>query len=127
MVLDLPTTWSHAHPTRDHRIPSITGSAVDNPKLYPAAAAISAHTAGGAAVRSRFARLLERADELVEDPVGQLALDAGAELVEVARVQQPGRLRQALADLQVRLAVQIGRLDVADTLRLTAGRGTAAG
>ena len=72
---------------------------------------------------SRFARLLERADELIEHPVGQLAVYARAELVEVSRVEESRCLRQALADLQVRLTVQVRCLDVADTLRLAANTG----
>lgn len=67
---------------------------------------------------SRLVGLAEDAVELVEVPVGRLALDVGPEAHELARVEEVGRLRVGLPDLQVRLAVKVGRLDERHGLRL---------
>lgn len=65
----------------------------------------------------------QRAIEPVQQIVGRLAHDFAVELAEaVVGVGHVGRLHQALFALQVGLAVQFGRLDEAQAVRLAAGQ-----
>lgn len=57
--------------------------------------------------------------ELVQMPVGQLAMKNPVKAAQRTGRQQVGSGRKSLADLQVRLSVQVGRLDVAQRVRLT--------
>lgn len=57
--------------------------------------------------------------ELVQVPVGQLAMEDPVELAEGAGSEEIGRGREGLPDLQIRLPIQIGSLDVAEGVRLT--------
>jgi hypothetical protein len=61
----------------------------------------------------------EIAGELVQVLIGLLALDLGSEVLQLLAVQQVARLGQALSDLQVRLSVQIRRLNVTNRIWLT--------
>lgn len=63
--------------------------------------------------------LLQHPVELVEMSVGLLALHRGREVGERNRVIEPGRVRVRLPDLEVRLAVQVRRLDERHALRFT--------
>ena len=73
------------------------------------------------AERMRLGAPRERAVELVEQLVGRLALNVAVERGELGVVLAELRgLRDRLLHLQVRLAVQLRRFDVAKTVRLAA-------
>ena len=62
--------------------------------------------------------------ELVQVTIGQFTLQHAVQFTEGGRSQQIGRGRQRLADLQIGLAVQIGRFDVAQGMGLAANSST---
>lgn len=62
---------------------------------------------------------LQHPIELVQVSVGRLALDGGVEVGQQPRGVQLGRLGAGLPDLQVRLPVQVRRLDERYALRFT--------
>ena len=61
----------------------------------------------------------EGSGELVQVPIGQLAVEDAVKLRQGVGREKIGRGGQSLADLEIRFPVQIGSLDVAERVRLT--------
>jgi len=70
----------------------------------------------------RFIVFFEDAFELVEMPIRLVALQNGDVSGELVQGDEAAGLLEALADLQVRLPVQVGGLDVAHGLGLARGQ-----